>query len=50
MGGEDELPKMGADLPKMDAFEELMNICRAVQGLQKNLESLTMQADDEWGT
>jgi len=34
-----------AKVPNLDAFQELMNICKAVQNLQENLESLTLQAD-----
>ena len=32
-------------MPNLDAFQELMNICKAVQNLQENLESLTLQAE-----
>ncbi len=34
-----------AKVPNLDAFQELMNICKAVQNLQENLESLTLQAE-----
>ena len=34
-----------AKVPNIDAFQELMNICKAVQNLQENLESLTLQAE-----
>ena len=36
-------------MPNLDAFQELMNICKAVQNLQENLESLTLQAEGGFG-
>jgi uncharacterized protein (DUF3084 family) len=38
-----------AKVPNLDAFQELMNICKAVQNLQENLESLTIQAEGGCG-
>jgi hypothetical protein len=35
----------GLHLPNLDAFNDLINVCKAVKSLQENLENLTMQAD-----
>lgn len=38
----DEVDETNQEMPELDAFKDLMNICKAVQSLQQNLESLTM--------